>query len=339
MVWIILIMQKFSNDLTVVISTRNRVQILTSALDFLVNLKTRNDLIREIIIVNDCSDDETARVVKDQFEGVRLITTPERAGIPKARNLGANEAETDYLWFLDDDGLPETQSLPYLVEYLTQHKKVAAVGYEVVEVNGDMSAVKEKADRANTPSPVKIQPKPHYTFCGGAVLVSRCAFIEAGMYPEGFFYSGEEDDLSARLFSRGYRVMKSENAKFYHLKLNEVNSTPINKFRKNYYYFRNRHLFFWRNFPAIKAARESFLSSVGGFARTIFKTTFPSFVFGTFAGLLKIPRLILTTSSILQGDLYESYERLYIGEESGLIDRITSLLSDLVKPGSEFPLF
>jgi glycosyltransferase involved in cell wall biosynthesis len=62
---------------------------------------------REIIVVDDCSSDDTAAIVEGiaaRRPGiVRLIRVPVNAGPARARNLGAAAAEGEYLFFVDSD--------------------------------------------------------------------------------------------------------------------------------------------------------------------------------------------------------------------------------------------
>lgn len=68
----------------------------------------------EVIIVDDCSTDDTATIVEGisarRPGTVRLIRAPVNAGPARARNIGAAEAKGQYLFFVDSDTamLPDT---------------------------------------------------------------------------------------------------------------------------------------------------------------------------------------------------------------------------------------
>ncbi|PZU81920.1 MAG: hypothetical protein DI528_20895 [Shinella sp.] len=79
-----------------------------------------NALVHEIIIVDDCSTDETAQVAAGWAERtgkVKLISLPANGGAGQARNAGMKAATGRYLYFLDaDDRLS-----PGAIDIVTTH--------------------------------------------------------------------------------------------------------------------------------------------------------------------------------------------------------------------------
>jgi glycosyltransferase involved in cell wall biosynthesis len=87
------------NSVTVVIPTFNRAGPLRRALASVVAQTRPPD---EIIVVDDGSTDDTARLVSEDFEGVRYLVQ-DRAGVSAARNRGIAEARGRWIAFLDSD--------------------------------------------------------------------------------------------------------------------------------------------------------------------------------------------------------------------------------------------
>lgn len=331
-------MQKGNDGISVVISTRNRAQVLSLCLRYLTDSGGYDTLIDEIIVVNDSSDDDTIQKIDNNFKNVRLISTSSRVGIPVARNIGLKKATNEYVLCLDDDGLPELSNIKKLVSYVRNQAEVAVMGLNVVETGETLEEIREKLSGIEARK--DISPQASYTFSGGAALISRDKFVKVGGYPNNFFYSGEEDDLSARLFARGYKVVISKTTNFYHSGSDSGHfNSVLEEKEKCFYYFRNRHLFFWRNFPPKKAARESLFSSIGGFARTLFRAGFIPFFRGTIAGIARIPGIIRHSQPVLQGDKYEAYEERYLGPKSNLTDRIKKLVEDLLERKNMIPFY
>lgn len=73
--------------------------------DVLQNLLA-NETVAEIIVVDDCSPDNTAEVVREweaRSDKVKLVSMPVNGGAGKARNAGMSVATGRYLYFLDAD--------------------------------------------------------------------------------------------------------------------------------------------------------------------------------------------------------------------------------------------
>ena len=68
----------------------------------------------EVIVVDDGSDDGTAKVleaISEQDVRVRIITLSKNGGVANARNVGTEAAKADWLAFLDSDDLWESDKL------------------------------------------------------------------------------------------------------------------------------------------------------------------------------------------------------------------------------------
>ena len=57
--------------------------------------------VSEVIVIDDCSPDDTAQVARDL--GARVLATPKNGGPGAARNLAAANAIGDILWLVDSD--------------------------------------------------------------------------------------------------------------------------------------------------------------------------------------------------------------------------------------------
>jgi glycosyltransferase involved in cell wall biosynthesis len=88
------------SSVTVVITTYNRAQFLKRAVQSA--LQAGSEL--EVIIVDDCSTDETPDLCA-KLADVRYIRLTKNQGLAHARNAGAAESSSEFIAFLDDDDL------------------------------------------------------------------------------------------------------------------------------------------------------------------------------------------------------------------------------------------
>ncbi len=79
---------------------------------------------KEIIVVDDCSTDATAEIARNM--GVAVFQTVKRGGPAAARNLGAEKASGNILFFVDADVVIHKGSIS-LVQNILQDNQLAAV--------------------------------------------------------------------------------------------------------------------------------------------------------------------------------------------------------------------
>jgi glycosyltransferase involved in cell wall biosynthesis len=105
-------------DVSVVVCTYNRADLLREALGSLVSLETGGDFSYEVVVVDNASTDHTGRVVEELARTsrapVRRVCEP-RAGIAFSRNRGVDEARGRWIAFFDDDQLADPHWLTELM--------------------------------------------------------------------------------------------------------------------------------------------------------------------------------------------------------------------------------
>ncbi len=106
-------------SVSIVIPARNEATALSALLERLEKLGIAD----EIIVIDDGSDDDTARVA--QMAGVHVLKHPYPMGNGAAIKTGARAARGDVLVFLDADGQHDPDDIPILLEKLEQ-------GYDMV---------------------------------------------------------------------------------------------------------------------------------------------------------------------------------------------------------------
>ena len=95
-------------DISVIIPTYNGEKCIARAIESVLNQHGNYDI--EIIVVDDCSTDNTIKIVHESYPDVKIFTTGMNSGGPnKGRNIGMKEAKGEYLCLLDQDD----EWLPY----------------------------------------------------------------------------------------------------------------------------------------------------------------------------------------------------------------------------------
>ena len=117
-------------DISIVVATYNRAEMLRNALKTLISQKTEGKFAYEICVIDDGSTDHTAAVVREMAQNnasptIKYIYTS-GAGPSHALNRGVAEARGEWLAFFDDDQLAEPEWLAELYR-VAQEKGVKCV--------------------------------------------------------------------------------------------------------------------------------------------------------------------------------------------------------------------
>lgn len=106
--------------ITVVITTYNRSRLLPRAIESAQS--AGSDL--EVIVVDDCSSDDTAEVCAN-ISGIRYVRLSANGGLANARNVGIAESSSEFIAFLDDDDLRLPGSLDKQLQAITADDRTA----------------------------------------------------------------------------------------------------------------------------------------------------------------------------------------------------------------------
>ena len=125
--------------ISIIIPVYNAEKYLEKCLDSVCN-QTLKDI--EIICINDCSTDSSLNILRDYAQKdsrIKIIDFKENKGPAIARNLGIDEANGEYIAFLDSDDYPETSEF-----YEKLYFKAKETGADVVKgAYKDSDAVSE----------------------------------------------------------------------------------------------------------------------------------------------------------------------------------------------------
>ena len=89
--------------ISIVIPTFNRAEMVCRCVQSVLDTKWPS---LEVIVVDDCSPDNTAAKIKERFgEAVKYIRNEKNSFQAVSRNNGAKIATGEFLFFLDDDNI------------------------------------------------------------------------------------------------------------------------------------------------------------------------------------------------------------------------------------------
>jgi mycofactocin system glycosyltransferase len=206
---------------SIIIPVRNRPEEIAACLQSLSRLDYPAEK-REIIVVDDASDDRTPDVVST-FP-VDLILLKERRQVSFCRNLAAKRAKGEILAFLDSDCVADPLWLRELVPAFRDPSN-GAVGGMVDSYSNEKGLdryekVKSSLNMGSWPKSSREGDQFFYLpSCN--LLVRRVLFLELGGFREDMVI-GEDVDFSWRLQDQGNHVEYRPVGKVYHKHRNKM---------------------------------------------------------------------------------------------------------------------
>lgn len=187
---------------TIVVLTYNRrVQVL-STLQALRQLPGS----WPIIVVDNGSNDGTAKAIRARFPSVLLIQLRRNLGAA-ARNLGVAYVHTPYVAFCDDDTQWEPGALDEAVTVLDATPEVAVIN-ACIHVGPKRRLDPTCSIMLQSPLPRGGLPGPRLLgFMAGACVMRTRDFFEVGGYWPPLFIGGEEALMALDLVDRGRQIV------------------------------------------------------------------------------------------------------------------------------------
>ncbi len=136
---------------SIVLPCYNGERFLSQSLDSVL-AQTMTDW--ELIIVNDCSTDNTANIANDyarRDSRISVIHNETNQKLPKSLNIGFAAAHGEYLTWTSDDNIAKPNWLSTLVEYLDTHPStdMVSANMDLIDENGVVFSVARQKCGAN----------------------------------------------------------------------------------------------------------------------------------------------------------------------------------------------
>jgi glycosyltransferase involved in cell wall biosynthesis len=145
----------------------------------------------EVIVVNDASTDETAQILENYQDVVRVFNLTKNVGLSAARNFGIRKARGQNVVFLDADDYLHSEVLRLQKTFLSENNLIDAVAIDYYLVN----------ERGQHIEHIDSSEKP--IACG--IMFRKDLLYKIGLYDESFS-AREEEDLRIRWSNAGFGI-------------------------------------------------------------------------------------------------------------------------------------
>jgi glucosyl-dolichyl phosphate glucuronosyltransferase len=210
------------NEISVVVCTRNRADVLGDCLNSLRSQDLPGECY-EILVVDDGSTDETPTLVAKASQGsqnprIRYLRQ-EQKGLSAARNHAVREAGGDLICFIDDDAVAEKHWLPAVDAGTSRYPETDCfVGRIFLSLEGKAP---RSCGREYFAGYFDAGDLEHEStkLMGGNMFLRRRIFDRVGLFDETLVWRGDEDEWFGRVRSLGGTAMYLPDATIWHRRL------------------------------------------------------------------------------------------------------------------------
>jgi len=211
--------------IAVIIVNWNSADCLARCVEGLLGQSLKPD---RILIIDNSSTDNSIESVKSSASFIEVVHRKKNFGFANSNNFAAAMCG-NYQWLalVNPDTASESDWLENLMNAASRHpeysmfacKQVQADRPEYLDGTGDcyhVSGLMWRRDFGRSVSTVQNRVCEVFSPCGGAMLISRKAFEEAGGFDEDFFCYTEDVDLGFRLRLLGHRCLYVPSSVIHH---------------------------------------------------------------------------------------------------------------------------
>jgi GT2 family glycosyltransferase len=255
-------------DVSIIIVNYKTEALLKQTIDSVYRATT--DLVYEIIVVDNASQDGSVTMVKDNFANVLIIENQENLGYAKANNIGIRNAKGKYVLLLNSDTVVIQDCIKTCFDYMEKNIDIGALGCRVELRDGKL----DHACKRGFPTPEaslyyilkldKRHPdskkfgKYDLTYLpeneinevdcliGAFMLVRNEVIDKIGLLDEEFFMYGEDIDWCYRIKEAGWKIVYYPETKIIHYKGQSSKKRrfmTIYEFHRAMYLFYNKHYY------------------------------------------------------------------------------------------------
>ncbi|MDR3609545.1 MAG: glycosyltransferase, partial [Ignavibacteriaceae bacterium] len=249
-------------DLSIIIVNYNVKEFLQNLLHSIS--KSSDQITREIIIIDNASDDGSVEFIKDNFPDVNLISNKTNLGFSKANNIGMKIAKGKYILLINPDTLISEDTFEIMTAFFEENPNVGLAGCKILNPDGTL----QLACRRSFPGPwtsfckvtglsnlfpqnklfarynlTYLDPDSTYevdAISGSFMMFRKEVYDKIGGLDEMFFMYGEDLDFCYRVQKSGYKVFYVHSAQIIHYKGESTKRSDLDETR---IFYNAMHLF------------------------------------------------------------------------------------------------
>lgn len=242
--------------------------------EFVLNLlgsitKASANLLTEIFVVDNASDDGSVEAIKEKYPAVNLIANKKNLGFGAANNQALEQAKGKYFLLINPDTIVREDTFLKMIDFFVATPKCGIAGCKVLNPDGSL----QLACRRGFPGPwtsftkvmglssifpkSKLFARYNLTYLdenntyevdavsGAFMMMRREVYQNIGGFDPQFFMYGEDLDLCYRTQNAGYKVFYVHETEIIHYKGESTKRSSIDETKV---FYDAMHLFVKKHF-------------------------------------------------------------------------------------------
>jgi N-acetylglucosaminyl-diphospho-decaprenol L-rhamnosyltransferase len=222
------------------------------------------DLEREVLVLDNASDDGSAEAVRKLDRKIRLIALDRREGKAANDSRLIEEARGEFCLLLNEDSELQPGAVPGRLGALRSDRQAAVAGAQLLSPDGHPVPCAWRLPSVRTALAGALFLHRRYTVESGgdstrpvgwvqssAMLVRRQAALEVGGFDPTFFVYSDETDFCKRLSDAGWRILYVPSARAIHH--DQMAQDAAGSERRIVEYHRNRDLYLRKHLGRTRA--------------------------------------------------------------------------------------
>jgi GT2 family glycosyltransferase len=254
-------------DLSIIIVSYDVKDLLRKCLESIFDCQ--RDVGFEVWVIDNRSADESGKMVKDEFAGVKLLENERNVGFSAACNQGIARSRGRYLLLLNPDTELTPGGITEMIEFMQARPRVGVCGPRMVDAKGELlfscrsfpsystaiSSSQSVLNRIYPGNPLsrryllkdlnRREEKEVDWVSGSCLLTTREIVEKIGNLDERFFMYAEDVDFCYRARRAGYRVCCFPKTVVLHHMGRSTGkrrlSMQVEHHRSMYYFYRKHH--------------------------------------------------------------------------------------------------
>ncbi|MFH1742812.1 MAG: glycosyltransferase family 2 protein, partial [bacterium] len=208
----------------------------------------------EILVVDNASRDGTCEMLSERFPEAKILHLDTNCGFAQALNQAAENSATEWLAFLNNDMRVHPKWL-WEAMRAAETNQTPCVGSRIMNwdgsktqfAGGEINLLGKGFEWGDEDCDVEEERRLFFA-CGGAMLIQRKLFLQAGGFDEDYEMIYEDVDLGWRLNLYGHEIRYAPQSVVYHRQHASLKKVPYSQ--KAVFFERNSLATIYKNLGA-----------------------------------------------------------------------------------------